>query len=408
MGRNHEYTEEQIAYIKKHHSHMSATELGKYCGVGYNVMMTELRRLGLVAPRGGGPWSDLEESKLRQLAKKNKTLAEIADAVGRSEESCQNKARKLGVVINGIPRHWTVEDYETLRQLWGKTQLASIAKQLKRTKQAIISQARKLKLPPCYACSEDILLADFCRDTGISRFSVIETFVPRYNFPIKSEKPGKKRFYYYVDSEHILEWMEKHQELYNASQIPIFYFGEEPEWLSRKRKADYYTETNTQSGKFKATRWSIDEINKLRCLIARDMTYAEIANELGRSEKAVEHKAVRLGYAYKKPRFWRGAEFKHIKEGMKEKSDRELASELGRSWRAVAIHRVSAGLRRKEMNEKKRKADKRYIKRHWLEMTDAEMAEKRGRSERTVREYRLQMGLRRNTTVAQTVATESA
>lgn len=59
-----------------------------------------------MADRTGEPWTEAEERKLHDLAKAQdrgeKKLAEIAAEMNRSVESCQFRARELGLDI-GLP-----------------------------------------------------------------------------------------------------------------------------------------------------------------------------------------------------------------------------------------------------------------------------------------------------------------
>lgn len=396
MGSRHKYTEEQLEFIKKHHAHMSPTELGKHCGVGYTVMVNELKTLGLSVTRGGGPYSDYEVSQLRELAARNKTAAQIADAIGRSEQSVLQKARDLGIPLVGTARRWTLTDMDLLRRSWGREPLSRLANEFKRSQSAVIAQARKMKLPPCYLQSEDIPLAEFCRDTGISRFRVTQTLAVKYDFPIKTMKPGSKRIYMYVDIEKIVPWLESHQSLYSAAGIPQFYFGDEPEWLVIKRRKDMEFETETIDSRFKADHWEPDEVAKLRDLVNYGVSYQDIADRLHRTLSSVLHKVQREGLQYTAPQYWRGIEFRAIRLGAKDKTDAEIGREIGRSEGSVSAHRRTMGINRKELNKRNRNIAKRYVKRHWLEMSDKELAKKLGRSVRSVCDLRLEQGLRRD------------
>lgn len=394
MGKRHEYTEEQIEYIKAHHAHSSQSDLARYCGVTRTAIVNKLEELGLsYAKTEFAPYSEEDLLKMRKMAADNKSLSDIADALDRSEESVMLKARRLKIAIKGVARRWSVEDMDTLRRTWGREPLSKLAKELKRDESAIRTKARKMKLPPCYLQSEDIPLAEFCRDTGIGRSRIMHTLVTKFGFPIKSMKPCSKQIYHYVDIEKIVPWLESHQSLYSAAGIPLYYFGEEPEWLVQKRKADFSIESETIDGKFKWEKWSDDDVSRLKDFINMGLSREEIASRLGRSVHSVKDKIVREGLGYSGPEYWRGSDFKAVREGSESKTDAEIAAEIGKTADSVAYHRRSIGISRLDQRNARTKEAEDYVSAHWKEQSDAVMARALGRSKSGVRDIRIRLGL---------------
>lgn len=361
-------------------------------------MERKLNELGIQAMKHDGvAYSALEKDRLITLAANNKTVAEIADILGRTETSVKRKANELHVAIKDHERRWTIEDMDTLRRQWGRVSLKSLAAELKRSEQAVIGRARVLHLPKCYLESEDIPLSEFSRDTGISRHRITKTLAIKFGFPIKSMKPGEKRLYLYVDINEILPWLERNQPLYSAANIPQYYFGEEPEWLVEKRKKDSNVDSKTILGKFDMKRWTEEEFCLARDWVAMGISQAEVASRLGRSENSVRNKLGRAGLSYSGRQYWKGKEFRILRDDAKEKSDAELAQELGRSESAIGHHRRFMGISRKAMNDKKREEVKKYIKKHWKTMSDKEIADHFGRAPGGIKDLRLSMGLSRGT-----------
>lgn len=395
MSNYHTYSDDDISYIKSHYQTETATELAHHCGVSFNAMNKELQRLGLVPPRDGRRWSQEEIDKFRDYVLSGESLDGLVEKTGRTEKAVKDKARQLGLKIKGVASNWRVEDLDYLRRNWGRVSLETLAKKLGRTENAIVARAFILKLPPCYTQSEDIPLSEFSRDTGISSVRITRTLAVKFDFPIKSKKPGKTRYYFYVDIERILPWLESHQSLYSAAKIPLYYFGEEPDWLAEKRKADSYLESETVDGKWKAEHWSEADLRKLKDMVANRKSQAEIANELGRTEGAVRAKLAREGLSHSSPKFWRGRDFKAIQDGAENKSDAELASELGRTKSAVIHHRNFLGINRVAMAEQRLREAEDYVKSHWQEQSDYELASNLGRTKRNIKTIRLSLGLKR-------------
>lgn len=393
MAKRHVFSAEDVSYIKQNYLNTSVTKLAAHCGVGVHTMQNELERLGLRADESQSHYSEFDIYRLKELASKGSSVDEIADALGRTRRSVESKAKALGVRIKGYAGNWRVDDMDTLRRKWGRVPLASLVKELKRTETAIRTQAGRMKLPKCYYQSEDIPLSEFCRDTGISRSSITKTLVIKFDFPLKSAKPGCKRMYLYVDSERILPWLQSHQSLYNAAGIPEYYFGVEPDWLVKKRCADKQFATQTISTRYKMTRWTKDEECRLRDCIKSGQTFEQMADQFDRTVDALKNKASRMGLSYTSPVFWRGKDFKAIAEGVETKSDAELSAELDRPVSSVISHRVDIGISRKVLAQQRRESDMEYVSGHWKSESDADMAAKLRRSVRYIESLRGELGL---------------
>ena len=341
-----EFTPDEINRIKSGCRSKTVEELAREVKCGHRTMKNLLNSLGLKAYRRQEPWTEYDDSQLRILAPKY-SYEDTAARMNKPESTVIEHARMLGLEFYKTKTPWTLEQEDVLKRGWGRRPLSSLVKELRRTETAVIRRARELNLGPAYAASEDIPLKQFCDETGISFYRVTRTLAIKHDFPIKSQKPGKRRMFYYVDSEKILAWMKKHQPLYDGSLIPLYYFGEEPEWLVQKRKADRDDKSGIAS-KSADSRWSEYESSKARDLLRIGMTYSQISESLGtKTPEQVRRKLNRMGESYKLARFWRGPEFKFVRENYKTMTDAELGAKLGRSEAAVRKQRWQAGLIKK-------------------------------------------------------------
>lgn len=230
-------------------------------------------------------WSREDVHMLRYLAKKGASIDEISEKLNRSRNAIVLSAKRYSVQIYQPGRKWSAEDLDYLRRTWGKIQLCFLSHHLHRTPSAIAQMAHEMRLDAVYQSSEDIGLMDFVRATGISRERILYTLVPKWGFPIKKLRNGTKQFYYYVDFEHILPWMETHQDLYDASKIKEDFFVE-PDWLKEKRRKDTkdpsYLDNNVRR-----RAWSEQDVSRLKYLAKKGYTPRQIAEEIGRTPGAV-------------------------------------------------------------------------------------------------------------------------
>lgn len=388
-----EYSSEEIEYLKANHASCSVNSMARHIGVSPSCIRTELKRLGLAPCRKYTWYSQEDEWKLIELAQ-NKTAAEIADILGKSEDSVKEKAAKMGVILIGQPRRWQDNECKYLSANWNREKMTVICKELRRSKPSIMAQARRMGLPPADFQSEDIPLAEFCRDTGISRSQIMDSLVPKYDFPIRTVKPGRKRIYYYVIMDDILGWLQAHQEIYDASGIPEYYLGEEPDWLAKKRKADYKSKSGIKS-KVKDKRWTKEEAERARDWQKIGLSHGQIAERLGRTELSVRRKLQRMGEVYQAGQFWRGSDFKFLQANCGTMTDEEIGNAIGRSAKSVAVHRRSLGINKADILAEERARIEAYIQAHWVNENDAQMAASLGVDKRKVRGIRNELGLMR-------------
>lgn len=230
-------------------------------------------------------WSLKDLFTLRYLAENGKTIDDISKALHRSRNAVILTAKRYGIEIYQPGRKWRDKDRDFLRRTWGKASLWYISRYLHRSPQAVMQMAHKMRLDPISRNSEDLGLMDFVRATGIKRERILKTLTPKYGFPLIKRKFGVKQSYYYVDFDKILDWMEAHQDLYDASKIEDGFFIEPP-WLTEKRRRD--REDNSYLH-WTARRklWQEPEISTLKQMAKDGKTPREIGEKLKRSKGGV-------------------------------------------------------------------------------------------------------------------------
>ena len=279
---------ENVAYVLEHHKTTTVSTMSRALHIRWDTLKHRMDEMGLTAFSTRQIWSKADLAKFRKLAKEGKTLEDLAEEFGRSIDSIRLTGRRYNIDIYQPGRMWTKPDREYLRRSWGYIGLNTICKKLHREPDAIVQQAARMKLGPAYYRSEDILLADFCRATGISRDRVLGTLAPKYGFPLVRRKASKQQEFYYVDFAKILGWMEAHQDLYDGSMIEDGFFVE-PDWLRAKRRRDQddnsYLDYNVRR-----TYWSEREAATAKFLYGLGKTPQEIATRVDRSPKAIAYK----------------------------------------------------------------------------------------------------------------------
>ena len=88
--------------------------------------------------------------------------------------------------------------------------------------------------------------------------------------------------------EEVLNWLEKHQNLFLATDIEPYSLGFEPEWLKRKRLSDRYKKKRTLK------QYTTKECQKILEYRKSGLTYKEIGKLVNRSAISIEHKINRM------------------------------------------------------------------------------------------------------------------
>lgn len=390
--RKRELTPEEKQYVMENHDSMTVFSMAKHLGIPFDTLKKRMLEMGLDCNLTDNAWSETDLYRLRELAARRTTAEKIASALGRTENAVYIKARRNGIVIYQPCRKWTLEDKDYLRRNWGKIRLATIAKTLSREIDAVVQQAHKMHLPAVYGNSEEISLSDFCKATGISRDRVTRNFVPNYGFPLLSRKYGKTKYYYFVDQEGVLDWLERHKPLWDASKTEQGFFVPEPEWLTEKRRHDMNDKAHLDRNARRRT-WTADETRKAIDLWKLGKTVDQIAESLGRLPSSVESQLNKNGPGSPRPIFWHGNELKFLEENYETMSDQELAGALGRSAPAIESRRLQLGFCRTDREARAHR--KNYVAEHWDSMSDKQIAAELDIPASTVASIRHGLGLYR-------------
>ena len=135
--------------------------------------------------------------------------------------------------------------------------------------------------------------------------------------------------YYCISIEDLMEFLKTHQDLWNANYLELNIFGIEPDWLTAKSRKD------ASNPPIEYRTWTNDEIKLATDLLKIGYDYELIAERLHRTPGSVAYKLRSLGYSYRLPKFWKGAEIKYLKEHYEDMTNEEIADHLNRSSKAI-------------------------------------------------------------------------
>ena len=193
----------------------------------------------------------------------------------------------------GLGRKWTKEEEEYLQEAWGNKSVPCIANYLKRSTDAIVVRANRLKLPPFLQCGDDYVTKHFLLEAIGRRGSngyINTSYIQNRGLPTHRIKRRNQSFeVIYIDE--FWEWAEKNQSFLDFSKFEKYALGPEPDWVARKRRSDFI-----RSQRYKKSPWTEQEDKLLRRYIsAKCYTFRQLSDMLQRTEGAIQRRINDLG-----------------------------------------------------------------------------------------------------------------
>lgn len=186
---------------------------------------------------------------------------------------------------------WTKAEEHYLEEAWGKSSLGTIAKNLGRSENAVISRIQKLSLGPGLMAGERISWNTFITTlVGNSYSGYIKKRLIAAGFPVHSQiiRGHNKKRYTTVDIDEFWKFAEQNKDLFDFSRLEPLAFGPEPEWATLKRQLDA---ERLRKGHAHNDPWTEDEDRRLVKLLKEyKYTYSDLAEILHRSEGAIKRR----------------------------------------------------------------------------------------------------------------------
>ena len=181
---------------------------------------------------------------------------------------------------------WTKEEEEHLKNLCGTRTDGEIAKIMHRTKSSVKSKRLALGIPAFLELTDKLLLIQIAELVGIEQSIIGKTW-------FKKGLPYKKHgVYKMVSEEQLLKFMKEHPELWKASECDYYFFCRY-QWFREKLESE---KKGIDKGNHYRNRrnWTAREVSRMKMLLKRGLTHIEVAEELGRTLQAVDHKIMQL------------------------------------------------------------------------------------------------------------------
>ncbi len=96
-----------------------------------------------------------------------------------------------------------------------------------------------------------------------------------------------------------------------------------------------------------SNKWTEEEIKQAEDLFKTGKNYLEIAKTINRSEWAVANLLRNMGYSYMLPQFWKEEELKYLRENYENMTYAEIAEALGRTTKAIGAKAEELGYQKR-------------------------------------------------------------
>lgn len=154
--------------------------------------------------------------------------------------------------------------------------------------------------------------------------------------------------YYTVTWQNLMDFLEANQNEWDSRNVEKNILGLEPEWLIEKRKRD------VEENPLWYRKWTQEEIKIAESLFKMGKSYKEIASIIERSDQVVADFLRNLGYSYMLPQYWKDEELEYLKENYQNMTYQEIAEELGRTSKAVNAKAEKIGFQKKLVKTEKK------------------------------------------------------
>lgn len=235
-------------------------------------------------------------------------------------------------------KKWTKEQEAYLEDRWGMTSIATIAKNLGRSENAVIVRARRMGLGGFLDAGDYVTWnqLSIALGYGAAYTYKLKSWVKNRNFPMRTKQVKNNKFrVVYLDE--FWKWADKNRNFLNFSKFEQYALGAEPGWVAEKRKRDVLAEKQ-----YRKTPWTNSEDQRLEILVQKQQyTYKELASMLNRTEGAILRRIVDLGLKDRPLKAenhvkWTDEEFRMLGEMLIAGMNYEQMSEiLGKSAKAI-------------------------------------------------------------------------
>lgn len=170
-------------------------------------------------------------------------------------------------------RLWSQEEIELLEEMTEKYPLATVARKLNRSENAVFIKQQRLGIGGLRANTDMLTRNTLSRILGIENRTV-------QRWERRGLKSIRKKPYVMYRQQDIIRYMRDHPEDWNAARITDDSLFMGYDWYKEKRRTDKPNRYN----------WTEAEVSRMKTLRRQGFTIREIAEKMNRSESSIKYK----------------------------------------------------------------------------------------------------------------------
>ena len=174
-------------------------------------------------------------------------------------------------------RRWTQEELDTLESMLGTYTVASIARKLGRSFDAVNIKLNRMGLVGFEKSTDMLTMNQLCLMFAVDSRTVKTKWQGKGLHVIKKGK------YLTIRQEELIKYLKNHPEDWNAANITDDSLIMSYPWYKEKKKQDTKSQYH----------WTGTELSKLKILRYQGYSIREIAEKMGRSEASIKYKLYR-------------------------------------------------------------------------------------------------------------------
>ena len=184
----------------------------------------------------------------------------------------RHEATEEGGFMSG--RRWTQEELDQLERMSGTYTVATIAKKLGRSFDAVNIKLQRMGLSGFEKSTDLLTMNQMCLMLGVQSRTV------KKKWKSKGLRIMRKGNYLTIRQEELIKYLKNHPEDWSAADITDDSLIMRYPWYKEKKKTDVKSQYH----------WTSVELSKLKLLRHEGYSIREIAEQMGRSESSIKYK----------------------------------------------------------------------------------------------------------------------